>query len=70
MSPPMVREGRLPRTGGGMRLVLPGPPGSVAGGPGARRLGAENLDRSPDGQFYVDLRGSTGESGPEPAAEW
>ncbi|MFD5108105.1 hypothetical protein ACPCSP_11445 [Streptomyces cinereoruber] len=53
-----------------MRLVLPGPPGSVAGGPGARRPGAEKLDRSPDGQFYVGLRGSTGESGPEPAAEW
>ncbi|MFD4372469.1 ATP-binding protein [Streptomyces sp. NPDC058486] len=33
----------------------------------ALRLGAEGRDRFPDGQYYVDLRDTSGETGPEPA---
>ncbi|WP_318209269.1 ATP-binding protein [Streptomyces sp. SJL17-1] len=47
-------------------VLLSGPPGSGSTSV-ALRLGAEGRDRFPDGQYYVDLRDASGETGPEPA---
>ncbi|MFB7028316.1 MULTISPECIES: ATP-binding protein [unclassified Streptomyces] len=63
----LLGEATRPWEGRPRVALLSGPPGSGTTSV-ALRLGAENLDRFPDGQFYVDLRGSAGESGPEPAA--
>ncbi|MFE6460827.1 ATP-binding protein [Streptomyces cinereoruber] len=63
----LLAEATRPWEGRPRIALLSGPPGSGTTSV-ALRLGAENRDRFPDGQFYVDLRGSAGESGPEPAA--
>ncbi|MFC9701628.1 ATP-binding protein [Streptomyces sp. NPDC056943] len=47
-------------------VLLYGPAGSGSTSV-ALRLGAEARDRFPDGQYYVDLRDTSGETGPEPA---
>ncbi|MGW6389910.1 ATP-binding protein [Streptomyces sp. NPDC055103] len=47
--------------------LLSGDPGSGTTSV-ALRFGAESRDRFPDGQFYVDLRDTGAENGPEPAA--
>ncbi|KOX30520.1 hypothetical protein ADL06_12145 [Streptomyces sp. NRRL F-6491] len=63
----LLGEATRPWEGRPRVALLSGPPGSGTTSV-ALRLGAENRDRFPDGQFYVDLRGSAGEGGPEPAA--
>ncbi|MFI8402830.1 ATP-binding protein [Streptomyces sp. NPDC085463] len=63
----LLGEANRPWEGRPRVALLSGPPGSGTTSV-ALRLGAESRDRFPDGQFYVDLRGPAGESGPEPAA--
>ncbi|MFJ4870143.1 ATP-binding protein [Streptomyces sp. NPDC088757] len=63
----LLAEATRPWEGRPRVALLSGPPGSGTTSV-ALRLGAENRDRFPDGQYYVDLRGAAGESGPEPAA--
>ncbi|MGA5067812.1 ATP-binding protein [Streptomyces exfoliatus] len=62
----LVREADRPWEGRPRVALLSGPPGSGSTSV-ALRLGAEYRDRFPDGQYYVDLRDTSGETGPEPA---
>ncbi|MGW8760991.1 ATP-binding protein [Streptomyces sp. NPDC055815] len=62
----LIREADRPWDGQPRVAQLAGPPGSGTTSV-ALRLGAETRDRFPDGQFYVDLRETAAESGPEPA---
>ncbi|MFF4171091.1 ATP-binding protein [Streptomyces sp. NPDC001744] len=62
----LVREAERPWQGRPRVALLSGPPGSGSTSV-ALRLGAETRDRFPDGQYYVDLRGTSGESGPDAA---
>lgn len=62
----LVREADRPWGGRPRVVLLSGPTGSGSTAV-ALRLGAETRDRFPDGQYYVDLRTASGETGPEPA---
>ncbi|WP_405939290.1 ATP-binding protein [Streptomyces sp. NBC_00726] len=62
----LVREADRPWAGRPRVVLLSGPTGSGSTSV-ALRLGAETRDRFPDGQYYVDLRTASGETGPEPA---
>ncbi|MGW4319699.1 ATP-binding protein [Streptomyces sp. NPDC004684] len=64
----LMREAGRPWEGRPRVALLSGPPGSGTTSV-ALRLAAENRDRFPDGQFYVDLRDACDdESGPDAAA--
>ncbi|MFF0477522.1 ATP-binding protein [Streptomyces sp. NPDC004284] len=62
----LVREADRPWEGRPRVVLLSGPAGSGSTSV-ALRLAAETRDRFPDGQYYVDLRTASGETGPEPA---
>ncbi|MEU0398695.1 ATP-binding protein [Streptomyces sp. NPDC006197] len=62
----LLREADRPWEGRPRVVLLSGPAGSGSTSV-ALRLGAEGRDRFPDGQYYVDLRDASGETGPEPA---
>ncbi|MFJ8542158.1 ATP-binding protein [Streptomyces sp. NPDC093586] len=62
----LLREADRPWEGRPRVVLLSGPAGSGSTSV-ALRLGAEGRDRFPDGQYYVDLRDTSGETGLEPA---
>ncbi|MFI0928719.1 ATP-binding protein [Streptomyces sp. NPDC021012] len=62
----LVREADRPWEGRPRVVLLSGPAGSGSTSV-ALRLAAETRDRFPDGQYYVDLRAGSGESGPDSA---
>ncbi|MFF9340527.1 ATP-binding protein [Streptomyces sp. NPDC014773] len=62
----LLREAERPWEGRPRVVLLSGPAGSGSTSV-ALRLGAETRDRFPDGQYYVDLRDTAGETGPDPA---
>ncbi|SED34479.1 ATP-binding protein [Streptomyces sp. TLI_105] len=62
----LLREADRPWEGRPRVVLLSGPAGSGSTSV-TLRLGAEARDRFPDGQYYVDLRATSGETGPEPA---
>ncbi|WP_282695979.1 tetratricopeptide repeat protein [Streptomyces sp. CC208A] len=62
----LLREADRPWEGRPRVALLSGPAGSGSTSV-ALRLGAEARDRFPDGRYYVDLRDTSGETGPEPA---
>ncbi|MEU3604596.1 tetratricopeptide repeat protein [Streptomyces sp. NPDC035033] len=62
----LVREADRPWEGRPRVVLLSGPAGSGSTSV-ALRLGAETRDRFPDGQYYVDLRDASGETGPDSA---
>ncbi|MFH8533901.1 tetratricopeptide repeat protein [Streptomyces tendae] len=61
----LAREATRPADGRPRVALLHGPPG-IGTTAAALRLGAEQHDRFPDGQFYVDLRDTAAEGGPGP----
>ncbi|MFI1712580.1 ATP-binding protein [Streptomyces litmocidini] len=63
----LLREADRPWEGRPRVVLLSGPAGSGSTSV-ALRLGAETRDRFPDGQYYVDLRDTSGETGPDSAA--
>ncbi|MFJ8660268.1 ATP-binding protein [Streptomyces sp. NPDC093795] len=63
----LMREATRPWEGRPRVALLSGPPGSGTTSV-ALRLAAGSRDRFPDGQYYLDLRDASGDSGPEPAA--
>ncbi|MFD3997491.1 ATP-binding protein [Streptomyces sp. NPDC058583] len=62
----LAREADRPWEGRPRVALLSGPAGSGSTSV-ALRLGAETRDRFPDGQYYVDLRDTSGETGPDSA---
>ncbi|MFJ6105294.1 ATP-binding protein [Streptomyces sp. NPDC092359] len=63
----LMKEADRPWEGRPRVVLLSGPPGSGSTSV-ALRLGAQGRDRFPDGRYYVDLRDTAGETGPEPSA--